>query len=507
VRVSRTPALKRSRPGVDETRDEHASISMSDERSQTITEPAHTRNGGSDSQSLIPADHPLTGSGTVAHPAAKLAVPIVVGTRPEAIKLVPLILAMRESEYYEPIVVSTGQHQRLVQFIFDLADITPDVTLWAGSRHSHLNERVATVLGRFEDFCAEQFELPDDGRAVRGETILNGRYPAAVIVHGDTSSAMAAALSAFHLHIPVMHVEAGLRTGGPNNTPFPEELNRQVIGSIAGLHFAPTSANLQNLVRENVPVSQIFVTGNTGIDALQWASGLDVRFANPALNELHDSNRRVVVVTAHRRENWGPGLVGIAHGVARLAEEHPEVAFVIPVHPNPKVSAVLHEQLDEQENVLLVDPLGYATFAKLLRRSDLVLTDSGGIQEEAPSLDKPVLVLRDTTERGEGLEEGTLKLVGTNPERIFQEGNLLLTDPVAYAQMAQADNPYGDGRAAKRIVAALEHMLVGGEPPTQFGPGYSRTAVLRAAGFELSDELRTAVELEGTGEPNDHLEE
>ena len=483
---------------------------MSDEPTQTITEPApgplDSGAGNGTSQSLIPADHPLTSGGTVGEPAAKLAVPIVVGTRPEAIKLVPLILAMRESEYYEPIVVSTGQHQRLVQFIFDLADIAPDVILWAGSRHSHLNHRVATVLGRFEDFCAERFELPDDGR-VDGEAILNGRYPAAVIVHGDTSSAMAAALSAFHLHIPVMHVEAGLRTGGPNNTPFPEELNRQVIGSIAGLHFAPTSANLQNLVRENVPVSQIFVTGNTGIDALEWASGLDVRFANPALNELHDSNRRVVVVTAHRRENWGAGLVGIAQGVIRLAEAHSDVAFVIPVHPNPKVFEVLAERLSEQENVMLVDPLGYATFAKLLRRSDLVLTDSGGVQEEAPSLDKPVLVLRDTTERGEGLEEGTLRLVGTNSERIFEEGNRLLTDPVAYAQMAQADNPYGDGRAAKRIVAALEHMLVGGEPPTQFGPGYSRAAVIRAAGFELSDELRAAVELEGTGEPNDYLEE
>jgi UDP-N-acetylglucosamine 2-epimerase (non-hydrolysing) len=440
----------------------------------------------------------------VTAPATKLAVPIVVGTRPEAIKLVPLILAMRESDYYEPIVVSTGQHLAMVQFIFDLADITPDVTLWAGSRRSHLNERVATVMERFEDFCAERFELSDDDGA-NAEAILEGRYPAAVIVHGDTSSAMAAALSAFHLHIPVMHVEAGLRTGGPNNTPFPEELNRQVIGSIAGLHFAPTSANLQNLVRENVAVSQIFVTGNTGIDALQWASGLDVRFANPALNELHDGTRRVVVITAHRRENWGAGLAGIAEGIARLAEAHEEATFVLPLHPNPKVGQVLRGRLSELDNVLLVDPLGYATFAKLLHRSDLVLTDSGGIQEEAPSLNKPVLVLREETERGEGLEEGTLKLVGTNPERIFVEGDRLLNDPIAYAQMTEADNPYGDGRAAKRIVAALEHMLVGGEAPTQFGPGYSRAAVIRAAGFELSDEVESAIELEGTGEPNDHL--
>jgi UDP-N-acetylglucosamine 2-epimerase (non-hydrolysing) len=470
---------------------------LSTDQKKLPTEPAVVAANGDESHgddAGVPADHPLVRPEGVARQvlSEKLAVPIVVGTRPEAIKLVPVILAMRESRYYEPIVISTGQHQRMVEFIFELADIKPDVTLWAGSRRANLNERVATVMERFEDFCAERFDIAGD-ETPRPEDILKGRYPAAVLVHGDTTSAMAAALSAFHMHIPVMHVEAGLRTGGPPNTPFPEELNRQVIGCIAGLHFAPTSSNLQNLIREDIAVSQIFVTGNTGIDALQWASSLEVRFANEKLNELYDSDERVVVVTAHRRENWGDGLMGIAEGVARLADEHPDVRFVIPVHPNPRVAEVLRGRLGTISNVLMVDPLGYATFSKLLGRAHLVITDSGGIQEEAPSLDKPVLVLRETTERREGLEAGTLKLIGTNPERIFNEGNLLLTDELAYREMAQAPNPYGDGKAGERIVAALEHMLLGGQPPTQFGPGYSRAAVAAAAGLRLPNELEIAM--------------
>jgi UDP-N-acetylglucosamine 2-epimerase (non-hydrolysing) len=192
------------------------------------------------------------------------------------------------------------------------------VTLWAGCRRAHLNERVASVMQRFEDLCVERFDIDSDAHPTVDD-VLSGRRPAAVLVHGDTSSAMAAALSVFHLHIPVMHVEAGLRTGGSNLTPFPEELNRQVISKIGAMHLAPTSANLQNLVREGIPVSQVFVTGNTGIDALHWASSIEVRFANPELQALHDGDSRIVVITAHRRENWGDGLRGIAEGLARLA--------------------------------------------------------------------------------------------------------------------------------------------------------------------------------------------
>ncbi len=431
-----------------------------------------------------PAAPAITALGhTPVEPASKLVVPIVVGTRPEAIKLVPIILRLRESEHYAPLVVSTGQHHRMVDYIFELARIKPDVVLWAGSRRSQLNERVASVVRRFEDFCAERFEAHPDG-AASADDILNGRFPAAVLVHGDTTSAMAAALAAFHLRIPVMHVEAGLRTG-TNRTPFPEELNRRLISSIAGFHFAPTPTNLENLVRENVSVGQIFVTGNTGIDALQWAAGIDVSFANPELQALYDGDRRLVVVTAHRRENWGDALAGIAEGVRQLAAYEPDVHFVLPLHPNPIVRDSLSERLDGIENVLLTEPLGYATFSRLLARSYFVITDSGGVQEEAPSLGKPVLVARNETERTEGLEAGTLRLVGTDPERIFAEGVRLLDDPIAYAEMAAASNPYGDGRAADRIVRALEHVLLGGEPPTPFGSGYSRSTIAQLGGFEL----------------------
>jgi UDP-N-acetylglucosamine 2-epimerase (non-hydrolysing) len=284
-----------------------------------------------------------------------------------------------------------------------------------------------------------------------------------------------------------------------------------VISTIAAMHFAPTSENLGNLVRENIPVEQVFVTGNTGIDALRWSSAMEVRFANQELQALCDSDRRVVVVTAHRRENWGDGLRGIAEGVARLADRHPDAGFVLPVHPNPRVREVLTERLQGLDNVLLTEPLGYATFARLLGRAHVVITDSGGIQEEAPSLDKPVLVTRETTERTEGLAAGTLRLVGTDPEVIFREGNRLLESDTAYREMAEAENPYGDGHAAERIVACLEHLLLGTNPPTQFGTGYSRAAVAVVAGMRSGrqvgvEALRAAVDEAALADPTADLD-
>jgi UDP-N-acetylglucosamine 2-epimerase (non-hydrolysing) len=427
---------------------------------------------------------PAADGGRVLGPSAtkaRLVVPIIVGTRPEAIKLVPIIRALRASDSHQPIVISTGQHHRMVQEIFDLAEIQTDVTLWAGTRRE-LNERVTSVMSRFEDFFIEWFGIPPE--PVTQEHIFTGKFPAAVLVHGDTSSAMAAALAAFHLRIPVMHVEAGLRTGGLNLTPFPEELNRQVISCIACMHFAPTAANLECLINENTPVEQVFVTGNTGIDALRWASGLDCRFDDPRLQAVYDSDDRMVIVTAHRRENWSSGLDGIAAGVGRLARSHPEVHFVVPLHPNPLVREKLGDPLRELDNVLLIEPLGYAHFARMLARCHFVITDSGGIQEEAPSLGKPVLVTRESTERNEGVDAGTLLLVGTDPDKIVFDGERLLTDAEAYAAMSEAENPYGDGRAADRIVAALEHLLHGANAPVPFGPGYSRRAVIRAAGHD-----------------------
>jgi UDP-N-acetylglucosamine 2-epimerase (non-hydrolysing) len=408
---------------------------------------------------------------------------VVVGTRPEAIKLVPLILALRESQSLTPVVVSSGQHHGMVQEVLALAGITPDVDLWVGTRYSSLNSRVAAFMRRFEDYLSTIFADVNGERPTR-EAVLGGTFPGVVLVHGDTSSAFAAALAAFHLRIPVGHVEAGLRTGGYNFSPFPEELNRQLISCIAAIHFAPTADNEENLVRENLAANQIFVCGNTGIDALQWAAGLDVPFDDPRVGELVESDARIVVVTAHRRENWGDGLHGIAEGIARLAGERPELRFVLPLHPNPRVRSDLRPALEPLENVLLTEPLRYTAMAKLLARCDLVISDSGGLQEEAPSLDKPVLVARDSTERTEGVDAGTLRMVGTDPDRIASEAARLLDDPVAYAEMANATNPYGDGRAAQRIVAQLDHMVTGVNPPEPFGSGYSRSAILKAVGAD-----------------------
>ena len=410
----------------------------------------------------------------------KMVVPVIVGTRPEAIKLVPIIQQLQKSDYYEPILVSTGQHHRMVNEIFSLAGLDIDVTLWAGGRRE-LNERVASVMRRFEDFYVEWFGIPPD--EISQEDLALGRYPAMVLVHGDTSSAMAAALAAFHLRIPVGHVEAGLRTGGLNLTPFPEELNRQLITSIACMHFAPTAKNQESLIRERVPVDQIFITGNTGIDALRWAATLDAPFEDRRLEELVAGDRRIVVVTAHRRENWKHGLEGIASGVSRLAAANPETHFVVPLHPNPVVREKLGQPLTGLGNVLLTEPLSYAPFARLLDRCHMVITDSGGIQEEAPALGKPVLVTRETTERNEGVEEGTLLLVGTDPERIAGEGSLLLADEDAYRRISRAFNPYGDGHAAERVVGAMEHLAHGGNPPAPFGSGFSRRAVIEASGI------------------------
>jgi UDP-N-acetylglucosamine 2-epimerase (non-hydrolysing) len=413
----------------------------------------------------------------------KLPIIVVVGTRPEAIKLVPLILALRSSALYRPVVLSTGQHHAMVAEVFGLAGITADADLWIGSAHGRLNSRVATGLRRFEDFvCGTWADL--NGERPGQELGLSGGYPIAVLVHGDTSSAMAAALGAFHLRIPVCHVEAGLRTGGSNLSPFPEELNRQLISCIAAAHFAPTANNEENLVKENIPADQIFVTGNTGIDALHWATRLDAPIRNERVAELVASDDRFVLVTAHRRENWGGGLAAIGEGVARAAQAHPDVRFLVLVHPNPLVRAELTPPLEPLPNVLLADPLRYTTMAQVLARCHFVITDSGGLQEEAPSLGKPVLVARDSTERTEGVDAGTLRLVGADADRIAAAAGRLLVDDAHYGRMAQAVNPYGDGRASERIVAQLEHMLTGENPPEPFGPGYTRVAILAAAGYD-----------------------
>jgi UDP-N-acetylglucosamine 2-epimerase (non-hydrolysing) len=397
---------------------------------------------------------------------------VVIGTRPEAIKMFPVVLALRESEHVRPIVVTTGQHRDLVAPVLATAGIEADVDLAVGRPALSVNDLVMAVMAGVADLLARlAAEEPDDAF-----------YPAAVLVHGDTSSAMAAALAAFHTRVPVVHVEAGLRTRDPRS-PFPEEMNRQLIGRLAVFHLAPTIYNAENLVRERVPHELVFVTGNTAIDALQWTAARHVPFTDPRVAELDASDRRVVVVTAHRRENWGAGIAGIAAAVRRLAAAHPEVGFVWPVHPNPRVSGPVREALGEIENVVLTDPLPYGEFARLLARAYLSISDSGGVQEEGPAVGTPVLVARESSERLEGVDTGALRLVGTDPDVIVGAAEELFSDPVAYVAMTSAPNPFGDGRAAARIVAALEHIAVGTPEPTQFGSGFSRSAVLEAAGY------------------------
>lgn len=409
--------------------------------------------------------------------------------------MLPVVQAMAASERIEPFVVATGQHPGIVKQIFGAAGVGVDVDLEVGRPGITLNELFAAVLTRFQAFFLERFGVAEG----TGSTRDYDHFPAACLVHGDTSSAAAGAVASFHLQVPVAHVEAGLRTSDVRS-PFPEELNRQIISRIATFHLAPTTRNLENLVRENVPAERVFVTGNTAIDALALAASYRAPYGPPELDDIEDDeDTPVVVVTAHRRENWGGGLQRIATAIARLARRYPQTRFVLPVHPNPAVSGALRGRLDGLANVALVAPMGYLPFARLLSRATLVVTDSGGIQEEAPALGVPVLVMRDSTERQEGVDAGTLRLVGTDTDLIVATASRLLDFPEERRAMASRINPFGDGRASQRIVAAFEHIAFAAPPPQPFGAGFNRTAVLRAGGFD--DETRSVISL-----PADPLE-
>jgi UDP-N-acetylglucosamine 2-epimerase (non-hydrolysing) len=405
---------------------------------------------------------------------------VVVGTRPEAIKMFPVVHALRRSTWFDPVVVTTGQHRDLVAPILELAQIEPDIDLDVGRPGLTLNELVSAVISRLDAYCRDRFKATGTAVATRAQVREDG-FPAGALVHGDTSSATAAALAAFNLRIPVGHIESGLRTG-TTLTPYPEELNRQVISRIAAFHLAPTSLNRQNLVREGIPDERIYVTGNTGIDALLYAATRDFHFEDPAVEAVVESGARYVLVTAHRRENWGGGLARIAAAVGRLAEAHPSLRIVVPLHPNPLVRRELGEPLAVHANVVLTEPQAYAQFARLMSKATAILTDSGGIQEEAPALGVPVLVARESTERSEGIAAGTLRLVGTEPDEVVAAMEAVLQDPAAHA-VNPSDNPYGDGHAADRVVAAFEYLAGIGPPPTRFGPSFSRKDVLEAMGL------------------------
>ena len=360
----------------------------------------------------------------------------IFGTRPEAIKLAPVIRELkRNTKDFVCHVVVTAQHRQMLDQVLDLFGIVPDYDL---------------------DIMTDDQSLFDvTANALKGlESILRREQPSVVLVQGDTTTSFVAALAAFYLDIPVAHVEAGLRTYDKHN-PFPEEINRRLTSHIADLHFAPTERARDNLLREGIPPEGIFVTGNTVIDALLSVVDDDYEFEQPVLRGLDFSARKVIVVTAHRRESFGEPMRCIFSALRHLVACEPDIEIVYPVHLNPNVRRAAKEILQGVERVHLIEPLPYKPFVQLLNRCYLILTDSGGIQEEAPSLGKPVLVMREATERPEAIEAGVAKLVGTDRHRILREVAVLLDDPLAYEQMARPANPFGDGRASERIVKAL----------------------------------------------------
>ena len=369
----------------------------------------------------------------------------VFGTRPEANKMCPLVKELESREEIESLVCVTAQHREMLDQMLEAFDVHPQFDL---------------------DIMEKQQTLTTiTSKATLGlEKVLQDVKPDIVLVHGDTTTTFAAALAAFYNHVAIGHVEAGLRSFDLQS-PYPEEANRRLVGVIADVHFSPTVNNAENLRRENIQ-APIFITGNTAIDALKLTVKDDYAFEEPALQQLDFSARKVIAITAHRRENYGQPMENIMAAFAYLAKNHPDVQLVYPVHLSPYVQEIAHRYLDGLENVLLVKPLGVTDMHNLLARSYMVMTDSGGLQEEAPALGKPVLVLRDTTERPEAVTAGTVELVGTDEDLIYNTALTLLTDDAAYVKMANAVNPYGDGKACGRITAAIEYYFgMRGERP------------------------------------------
>ena len=366
----------------------------------------------------------------------KLKLMTVFGTRPEAIKMCPLVLEMRKyPEYIQPIVAVTAQHREMLDQVLDLFGIVPDYDL-----------NIMTSGQTLYDVTT---------RALMGlKPVMEEAKPDMVLVHGDTTTTFAGALAAFYAQIPVGHVEAGLRTGN-KYSPYPEEMNRKLTGAMADMHFAPTATSKGNLLKENVNPASILITGNTVIDALQTTVHGDYHFADEDFNRVFATGHKLILMTTHRRENLGEPMRHVYRALKSVLETHENVEAIFPVHKNPKVREIVNQELGHLSRVHLIEPMDYEPFANLMAKVDIVLTDSGGIQEEAPALGKPVLVLRDTTERPEAVEAGTVKLVGTAYEDVLQETNRLLDDDEHYRSMAEAANPYGDGKACERIIEAI----------------------------------------------------
>lgn len=367
----------------------------------------------------------------------------VYGTRPEAIKLAPVIKALELSPRLESVTVVTGQHREMLDQVNQIFGIVPDHDLDVFAHGQGLNTLMAKVLERIDP-------------------VLEREAPDALLVQGDTSTVATAAIAAFNRQIPVIHLEAGLRSGDLWS-PFPEEANRKITTQVTTLHLAPTPTSKANLVREAVAEATIAVTGNTVIDALLHTVDQDTSITDERLAKTAASGERILLVTSHRRENWGGAMEGVGRALRRLATAYPDLTVVLPAHRNPIVREAVLPHLEGLANVIVTEPLAYGEFTRVMAASTVVLTDSGGVQEEAPSLGKPVLVMRENTERPEAVDAGTVRLIGTDEERIVAEVSTLLDDADAYAAMANAVNPYGDGRAAGRSVAAIESLLLGSE--------------------------------------------
>lgn len=375
--------------------------------------------------------------------SAKIRVLSIFGTRPEAVKMAPIVETIQADAAFTSRIAVTGQHREMLDQVLDHFRLQPDYDL-----------RLMQAGQSLSDLA---------GRIVQGlEPIMRAERPDVVLVHGDTSTCFAAALAAFYNQIPVGHVEAGLRTG-VRYDPFPEEMHRRLTTSLATLHFAPTERARQNLLAEGVPASHVTVTGNTVIDALLRTVRPDYTFSDPALREIGSSGRKLLLVTAHRRENVGQPLDHICMALRRLVDERNDIELLFSMHRNPHVRRQVQTHLSGCDRVHLIDPPGYADFANLLQRAHLVLTDSGGLQEEAPALGKPVLVLRETTERPEGVEAGVCSLVGTHPTSIVSAVFRLLSDQGAYDSMARAVSPFGDGQASRRIISFIRDYLAQGQ--------------------------------------------
>lgn len=374
--------------------------------------------------------------------SSKPKVVTIFGTRPEAIKLFPVIRALSKRAGLQTISCVTAQHREMLDQVLGIADIKPDYDLNLMRADQSLDELTGRLLMGI------------------GQT-LDDIQPQRVVVQGDTATAMCGALAAYYRKIPVSHVEAGLRSYNIYH-PWPEEVNRKIIGTIADQHFAPTETSAAALLKENVPNEQITVTGNTVIDALLTTTDKNQndQFINIDLKSLFDNfaDKKIIGVTSHRRENFGDGLTNIASALREIAQRD-DVALIFPVHLNPNVRAIMNDALGGLDNVAMIEPLDYPNFVALLNSATLMLTDSGGVQEEAPALGKPVLVMRDTTERPEGVEAGTAKLVGTDKDLIIKETNRLLDDKEYYDSMARAHNPFGDGHASERIAEIIEQSL------------------------------------------------